>query len=189
MGIWCKNRKNFIWGLIGTKYVVLFWTQNIKIPFEIRHSSYTSNLVYMSTWVSMFNMCACVCACVWSYTSYPNNSIWSEDLKSVETPPPIVGYVGGWVDKWVNGWVDGWGSCQITKNQINLIEIIQFCLKIYDLWRHSHLWVGWWVESCQITKIWINFNLIKIIQFSLKFYYLLRHPHLWVGVWVVGWMS
>ena len=36
------------------------------------------------------------------------------------------------------------GSCQITKNLINLelIEIIQFCLKIYDLWRHHHLWVG-----------------------------------------------
>ena len=39
------------------------------------------------------------------------------------------------------------GSCQIIKNQINLelIEIIQFCLKIYDLWRHLHLWVGIWV--------------------------------------------
>ena len=32
----------------------------------------------------------------------------------------------------------------IIKNQINLdlIEIIQFCLKIYDLLRHPHLWVG-----------------------------------------------
>ena len=39
------------------------------------------------------------------------------------------------------------GSCQITKNQIDLklIKIIQFCLKIYDLWRHPHLWVGVWV--------------------------------------------
>ena len=39
------------------------------------------------------------------------------------------------------------GPCQIIKNQINLdlIEIIQFCLKIYDLWRHPHLWVGVWV--------------------------------------------
>ena len=38
------------------------------------------------------------------------------------------------------------GSCQITKNQINLdvIEIIQFCLKIYDLWRHTQLWVCVW---------------------------------------------
>ena len=36
------------------------------------------------------------------------------------------------------------GSGQIIKNQINLdlIEIIQFCLKIYDLLRHPHLWVG-----------------------------------------------
>ena len=33
---------------------------------------------------------------------------------------------------------------QIIKNQINmdLIEIIQFCLKIYDLLTHPHLWVG-----------------------------------------------
>ena len=38
-------------------------------------------------------------------------------------------------------------SCQISKNLINLdlIEIIQFCLKIYDLCRHPHLWVGVWV--------------------------------------------
>ena len=30
------------------------------------------------------------------------------------------------------------GSCHITKNGINLdlIQIIQFCLKIYDLCRH-----------------------------------------------------
>ena len=39
------------------------------------------------------------------------------------------------------------GSCQIPKDQINLdlIEIIQFYLKIYDLWRHPQLWVGVWV--------------------------------------------
>ena len=39
------------------------------------------------------------------------------------------------------------GPGQITKNQINLdlIEIILFCLKIYDLLRHPHLWVGVWV--------------------------------------------
>ena len=48
------------------------------------------------------------------------------------------------------------GSGQMTKNLINLglIEIIQFCLKIYDLYRHSHPpiggcvggWVGQWVK-------------------------------------------
>ena len=36
------------------------------------------------------------------------------------------------------------GSGHINKNQINLelIEIIQFCLKICDLLKHPHLWVG-----------------------------------------------
>ena len=39
------------------------------------------------------------------------------------------------------------GPGQIIKNRINLdlIEIIQFWLKIYDLLRHPHLWVGVWV--------------------------------------------
>ena len=39
------------------------------------------------------------------------------------------------------------GPGQIIKNYINmdLIEIIQFCLKIYDLLTHPHLWVGVWV--------------------------------------------
>ena len=42
------------------------------------------------------------------------------------------------------------GSGHITKNQINLdlIKIIQFCLKIYDLKRHLHLWVGVWMGHC-----------------------------------------
>ena len=41
------------------------------------------------------------------------------------------------------------GSGQIIQNQINLdlIEIIQFCLKIYDLLRHPHLWEGGWVDG------------------------------------------
>ena len=52
------------------------------------------------------------------------------------------------------------GSGHITKYQINvdLIEIIQFCLKIYDLLRHLHLWVG----SGQMTNL-IKFELIDII--------------------------
>ena len=52
----------------------------------------------------------------------------------------VCGLLGGSVGQWV-------GSGQITNNLINLdiIEIIQFCLKIYDLWRHPHPWVGAWV--------------------------------------------
>ena len=36
---------------------------------------------------------------------------------------------------------------KILKIGVNrhLIKIIEFCLKIYDLWRHSHLWIGVWV--------------------------------------------
>ena len=54
------------------------------------------------------------------------------------------------MDQWFSGqWV---GSGHITKYQINLdlIEIIQFCLKIYDLLRHPQLWVGVWING------WVN---------------------------------
>ena len=49
----------------------------------------------------------------------------------------MVGYVSGSMG----------GSGKITNYLINLdiIEIIQFCLKIYDLWRHLDLWVGVYV--------------------------------------------
>ena len=45
--------------------------------------------------------------------------------------------MGQWVDQWV-------GPGQIIKTQINLdlIEIILFCLKINDLLRPPHLCVG-----------------------------------------------
>ena len=41
------------------------------------------------------------------------------------------------------------GSGHITKYRIklDLIEIIQFCLKNFDLLRHSHLWMGVWVDG------------------------------------------
>ena len=57
----------------------------------------------------------------------------------------FIGWMGGSVGQWV-------GSGHITKYQINLylIEIIKFCLKIYDLLRHPHLWVGVWVNG------WVN---------------------------------
>ena len=59
-------------------------------------------------------------------------SILFEDLKSVETSPPM----GGCIISWVGGCVGLWvGSGQITKNLkiVDWIKIIQFCLKIYDL--------------------------------------------------------
>ena len=56
--------------------------------------------------------------------------------------------IHGWECLWLVGSVDQWvGSGQMTYNLIylDLIEIIQFCLKIYDLWRHLDLWVGVYV--------------------------------------------
>ena len=52
--------------------------------------------------------------------------------------------MGEWVGKWMGQWV---GSGQMTKNltSLDLIKIIQFCLKICDLLRHPYLWVGVWV--------------------------------------------
>ena len=44
------------------------------------------------------------------------------------------------------------GSDQMTKNLISLdlIEIIQFCLKIYELETYPHPWMGVWVVG------WVN---------------------------------
>ena len=52
--------------------------------------------------------------------------------------------------EWFSGSMGGSGH--VTKYQISLdvIEIIQFCLKIYDLLRHPHLWVGVWING------WVN---------------------------------
>ena len=44
-------------------------------------------------------------------------------------PPPVGGGCMG-------GLVDGWGHVNL-----DLIEIIQFCLKICNFIRHPHLWV------------------------------------------------
>ena len=53
------------------------------------------------------------------------------------------------------------GSGQMTNNLINLdlIKIIQFCLKIYDLWRHCHPCVGVgvveWVSGSMVGQ-WVG---------------------------------
>ena len=78
-------------------------------------------------------MCVCVCmhahACAWthSYTPIPTAT------PSTHSPPPR-------------------RTPRIGQNSItlDLIEIIQFCLKIYDLLRHPHLWVGVLING------WVN---------------------------------
>ena len=65
----------------------------------------------------------------------------------------------------MDGWVSGVGSHQIIKNRVNrhLIEIIEFCLKIYDLWTHSHLWIGVWVGG--LVDGWVSGSVhIKLLK-------------------------
>ena len=76
------------------------------------------------------------------------------------------------------------GTPRISQNSIalELIKIFQFCLKIWNLWRLPHPWVGvwfggwvggwvgWWVGSGQNTKNLKIVDWIKIIQFCLKIY-------------------
>ena len=57
---------------------------------------------------------ACMCTCVGGTLSPPANqdiSIPFEDLKSVETSPPM----GRCMVWWVGGWVDGWGQVKSLK--------------------------------------------------------------------------
>ena len=105
--------------------------------------------------MSYAHACACTCmhvracACGWGAPSH-------------HPPPPRGGTPG------------------IIQNSIalELIEIFWFCLKIWNLWRLAHPWVGvyfggwvgWWVGSGQITKNLKIADWIKIIQFCLKIY-------------------
>ena len=103
-------------------------------------------------------------------------------------------------DGWVHGcWVDGlfsgsMGGVRSLKIDINfdLIQIIQCCLEIYDLLRHSHLWVGVLIVGsmdglmgrlCQMTSNGGNLDLIEIIQFCLQIYDLRRYLHAHTTHW------
>ena len=59
-----------------------------------------------------------------------------------------------WIQARAGGCEGEWvGSGQITNLiKLDLIDIIQFCLKIYDLWRHLHLWVDGWVNGFTHVK-------------------------------------
>ena len=100
-------------------------------------------------WHHHSHMCACTCvhAHAWGTPQTP----W----QSPTHPHPPKG-----------------GTPRISQNSIalELIEIFQFCLKIWNLWRLPHPWVGGWVGSGQNTKNLKNVDWIKIIQFCLKIY-------------------
>ena len=75
----------------------------------------------------MFNMhvcacmCACVCMCMCLCMGHPSHT-------QLNPHPPLP-----------RGVTPGISKNSIT---VELIEIIQFCLKICNLWRIPHPWVG-----------------------------------------------
>ena len=58
--------------------------------------------------------------------------------------------MGGWVVMWVSLSMGGIRSNSNNCISLDLIKIFQFCLKIYDLLRHPHLWMGVWING------WVN---------------------------------
>ena len=70
---------------------------------------------------------------------------------------------------WVVGCVSGsmGGSGEITNYLINLdiMEIIQYCLKIYNLLRHPHLWLDVWVDGW--VNMWVN-GWDQVISLKIK---------------------
>ena len=95
-----------------------------------------------------------------------------------------------------------WGTAGISKNSITLelIEIFQFCLKIWNLWRLPYPWVGvwfggwvggwvgWWVGSGQITKNFKNVDSLKIKKFYSVWRFMICKDTPTQG-WVCGWMG
>ena len=55
----------------------------------------------------------------------------------------------------LSGWVGGYGWVETCVHH-HLIE--EFCLKIYDLWTHSHLWIGVWVGG------WVGRCFVKSLK-------------------------
>ena len=121
----------------------------------------------MFSMINMFNMHVCACVhvhvCVHGTPPHPHTHPHPHE--------PIRHTPGGWTPR-------------ISKNSITLelIKIFQFRLKIWNLWRIPHPWVGvwfggwvggwvgWLVGSGQNTKNLKNVDWIKIIQFCLKIY-------------------
>ena len=142
-------------------YTHVYMYRNCKWPPTWRH--------LCLAWLACLTcMCvyACMCVCVCVHGTPPPTHPYPPPPHAPICHPP-------------RGWTP-----RISKNSITLelIKIFQFCLKIWNLWRIPHpwvgvwfggwvgRWVGWWVGSGQNTKNFKNVDWIRIIQFYLKIY-------------------
>ena len=78
--------------------------------------------------------------------------------------------VGVWVVYCAGQWM---GSCYITRNSIirKLIKIIQLCLKVFVLWRHSH--------PIPPTPLGVTPNIIIHLRFNFSTFGILDLVILW----------
>ena len=92
--------------------------------------------------------------------------------------------MGGCMGQWV-------GSGQMTNLiKLELINIIWFCLKIYNLWRHPYLCVDGWVNGCahvkplKSNKSWPNRDnsIMDILDILLDI--LLKAPQPFIGLFL-----
>ena len=93
--------------------------------------------------------------------------------------------MGGCMGQWV-------GSGQMTNLiKLELINIIWFCLKIYNLWRHPYLWVDGWVNGwahvkpLKSNKFWRNQDnsIMDILDILLDI--LLKPPQPFIGLFFI----
>ena len=100
--------------------------------------------------------CMCVCLCAWMHA-------WEIPHIPIPTPSPsthLATHQGG--------------TPGISQNSIELelIKIIQFCLKIWNLWRIPHPWVGVWfggwvVDRCVDGWGWVkSLKILKMLTQS-----------------------
>ena len=99
--------------------------------------------------------------------------------------------MGGCMGQWV-------GSGQMTNLiKLELINIIWFCLKIYNLLRHPYLWVDGWVNEwahvkpLKSNKPWPNWDnsIMDILDILLDI--LLKPPQPFIGLFscLCGWTA
>ena len=127
-----------------------------------------------------------VCACVHAHACA---HVWGHPLTTPSHPPTP--HLPG-------------GTSGITQNSIalELIKIFQFHLKIWNLWRLPHPWVGvwfggwvvgwvgWWVRLGQNTKNLKTVDWNKIIHSVWRFMICRdTHTHGWVCGWLGGSMG
>ena len=92
------------------------------------------------------------------------------------------------------GWCMGEcvGSGQMSDLiKLELIDIIRFRLKIYDLWRHRHPWVDGWahVKSLKYNESWPNWDnsIMDILDIYLDI--LLKPPQPFMGLFLDSLLS